>query len=125
MEAKVDFVAVDNPQANKLMFHMLAAFAEHESDLIRTRIKEALEAAKRRGVRLGTHGKPLAKTNRKQAKAFTLSLQPILENLHHQGIISLRSQAEALNQARIPTFRGGQWHKTSVYRVAQRLRGKG
>jgi hypothetical protein len=30
MESGVDFVAADNPHANKLMVHMLAVFAEHE-----------------------------------------------------------------------------------------------
>ncbi len=30
MEAGVDFVAVDNPHATKLLIHLLAAFAEHE-----------------------------------------------------------------------------------------------
>lgn len=34
MESKADFVAVDNPHANKLMIHMLAAFAEHEREMI-------------------------------------------------------------------------------------------
>jgi DNA invertase Pin-like site-specific DNA recombinase len=53
MESKADFVAVDNPYASKLMIHMLAAFAEHEREQISTRTKEALSAAKRRGVVLG------------------------------------------------------------------------
>ncbi len=34
MESGVEFIAVDNPHANKLMVHMLAAFAEHERDQI-------------------------------------------------------------------------------------------
>src|SRR3972149_7492216 len=34
MEAGVDFVAVDAPYANKLMLHILAAFAEHEAEMI-------------------------------------------------------------------------------------------
>jgi DNA invertase Pin-like site-specific DNA recombinase len=29
MESSVDFVAADNPHANKLTVHLLAAFAEH------------------------------------------------------------------------------------------------
>ncbi|WP_435357756.1 recombinase family protein [Emticicia sp. SJ17W-69] len=53
MESKVEFVAVDNPHANRLMLHLLAAFAEHEREQIRTRTKEAQKAAKKRGVILG------------------------------------------------------------------------
>src|SRR5262249_29400720 len=53
MESGVDFVAADNPHANKLMVHMLAAFAEHEREQISQRTKDALAAAKARGIRLG------------------------------------------------------------------------
>lgn len=49
MESGAEFVAVDNPHANKLMVHMLAAFAEHERDQISVRTVAALAAAKARG----------------------------------------------------------------------------
>ncbi len=54
MDAGVDFVAVDMPDANRLTVHIIAALAEHEARLISVRTKDALGAAKRRGVRLGT-----------------------------------------------------------------------
>ena len=53
MESGVEFVAVDNPHANKLTVHILAAVAQHEREMISQRTKDALAAAKRRGVRLG------------------------------------------------------------------------
>jgi DNA invertase Pin-like site-specific DNA recombinase len=56
MESGVDFVAADNPHANKLMVHLLAAFAEHEREQISQRTKDALAAAKARGARLGRNG---------------------------------------------------------------------
>src|SRR4051795_11943834 len=53
MESGVDFVAVDFPQANRLTVHILAAVAEHEREMIATRTKAALAAAKAHGRRLG------------------------------------------------------------------------
>src|SRR6516164_8225373 len=53
MESGVEFVAVDNPHANKLTVHILAAVAQHEREMIAQRTKAALAAAKKRGQVLG------------------------------------------------------------------------
>src|SRR6516165_10069055 len=53
MESGVEFVAVDNPHANKLTIHILAAVYQHEREMISERTKAALAAAKKRGQRLG------------------------------------------------------------------------
>ena len=53
MDSGVEFIAVDNPHANKLTVHILAAVAQHEREVIAQRTKDALQAAKARGVVLG------------------------------------------------------------------------
>ena len=53
MESGIEFVAVDNPHANKLTVHILAAVAQHEREAISERTKDALRAAKARGTKLG------------------------------------------------------------------------
>lgn len=53
MESGVEFVACDNPHANRFTIHILAAVAEHEAHLISERTIAALAAAKRRGKKLG------------------------------------------------------------------------
>jgi DNA invertase Pin-like site-specific DNA recombinase len=45
MDSGVEFVAVDNPHANKLTVHILAAVAQHEREMIAQRTKDALKAA--------------------------------------------------------------------------------
>src|SRR6476659_8403744 len=53
MDSGVEFVAVDNPHANKLTVHILAAVAQHEREIIGQRTRDALQAAKARGKKLG------------------------------------------------------------------------
>jgi DNA invertase Pin-like site-specific DNA recombinase len=122
MEAKADFVAVDNPHANKLMIHMLAAFAEHEREMISERTKSALSAAKARGVQLGKHGREvLSKQNREQAQAFAQSLRPIIEDMQRRGITTLRAIQGELNSRNIRTANNNQWHPQTVQRLLKRL----
>jgi DNA invertase Pin-like site-specific DNA recombinase len=87
MESGVDFVAADNPHANKLMVHMLAAFAEHEREQISQRTKDALAAAKARGIRLGRNGADrLAPANRAAAIERARRLAPVLAELQGAGL---------------------------------------
>jgi DNA invertase Pin-like site-specific DNA recombinase len=86
MEAGVAFIAADNPHANKLMIHMLAAFAEHERDQIRARTEAALAAAKARGVVLGRYGREvLSKQDHAKAVERARELAPLIIELRVRG----------------------------------------
>lgn len=89
MESRIDFKAVDNPHANKLMVHLLAAFAKHEREQISVWTKDVLGAAKRLGVQLGKHGKEiLSKINVTTAADFAVQMHPIIEELKAEGLLS-------------------------------------
>lgn len=123
MDSGVSFVAVDNPHANELILHIMAAFAQYERKAISTRTKEALQATKRRGVKLGKYGKDiLSQKNKEVADQFALGVESILEELKKEGIITIRAIRDELNRRNIPTFRSGEnkWHFTTVYNLLQR-----
>jgi DNA invertase Pin-like site-specific DNA recombinase len=123
MESGIDFVAADNPHANKLMVHMLAAFAEHEREQISQRTKDALAAAKARGIRLGRNGADrLAPTYRAEAMERARELAPVLAELRGAGM-SARRIAVELAARGIATPSGGRWHAQSVLRMIDRAGG--
>jgi DNA invertase Pin-like site-specific DNA recombinase len=125
VEAKVDFVAVDNPHANKLMVHMLAAFAEHERDMIAARTKAALASAKARGVKLGN---PRLADARMAARAALNSrasqhcanVFPIISAVRQSGITTYAGIAAVLEARGVQTDRGGRWHPTTVRNIERR-----
>jgi len=120
MESGVDFVAADNPHANKLMVHMLAAFAEHEREQISQRTKDALAAAKARGIRLGRNGADrLAPAYRAEAIERARQLAPVLAELRAAGM-SARQIAAELTARKIATPGGGRWHAQAVIRMIGR-----
>jgi DNA invertase Pin-like site-specific DNA recombinase len=121
MEGDVDFVAVDNPHANRLMIHLLAAFAEHERELISTRTKAALQAAAKRGVELGRNGKFLAVEYRRQAFARAEIMRPIIRDLTSAGHVSASDMAQRLNELGYRGPNGGMWYATSVRRLITRI----
>lgn len=123
LESNINFVACDNPHANKLTIHILSAVAEEERRLISMRTKAALAQAKLNGVRLGTNNLPASnaktalrarKIKSKIAHNFYKKLLPILETVKHQ---SLRKQADYLNSRKIETRQGSAWSAASIRRI--------
>jgi DNA invertase Pin-like site-specific DNA recombinase len=119
MDSGVEFVAVDNPHANRLTVHILAAVAEHERVMISERTKAALAAAKARGTQLGNprlaaaakRGVASVKAN---ARQFAANVLPIIEEIEQSGVTSHNAIAGKLNERRVPTARGGKWTHVQV-----------
>jgi DNA invertase Pin-like site-specific DNA recombinase len=127
MDAGVEFVAVDNPHANKFTVHVLSAAAQHEREQTSIRTRDALAAAKARGVKLGNPNPPRgdaagAKIAReavmRRARQFAEDLRPYIAAARSEGHTSLERIASYLTAQGVSTPRGGKrWTATAVARV--------
>jgi DNA invertase Pin-like site-specific DNA recombinase len=134
-DSGVRFLAADLPEANDLTVGIMALVAQQEREAISRRTKEALAAARARGVKLGNPngaaslrragkgGQALREVVTANADAFARDLQPVIAELRSGGATSLRDLAEALNDRGIQTRRGGKWHVSNVRNLLARLYG--
>jgi DNA invertase Pin-like site-specific DNA recombinase len=125
MDSNVEFIAADNPHANRLTVHILAAVAEHERTAISERTRAALQAAKHRGVKLGgprlaAARKASIKVRSEAADAFAANVRPIIKEIQASGVRSLRGVARALTARGIRSPRGRDWSDVQVAAVLRR-----
>jgi DNA invertase Pin-like site-specific DNA recombinase len=124
MESKVKFVAADLPEANELTIHIFAAFAQFEARRISERTKDALRAAKARGVVLGRAGptnlRPNVEQRTQAADEFADGLAPVLNGFMAANMTQL-AMVEQLNRLGIKAARGGSWSPTQLRRTLARI----
>ena len=99
--------------------------AEKERSLISTRTRQALLAAKARGVPLGNPRLHEARKNtvgavKAEADRYAANVLPIIREAQTAGARTLREIAEALNARGIATARGGQSYAQSVANILER-----
>lgn len=123
LESKVEFIAVDQPTKDRFIMHIFGAFAEEEARRISVRTKEALAAAKRRGVEIGATGKARATELKKAAAEKAESYRPLMLELLASGFTEYRALRDELNRRGVPSPGGGRWHLPNVFRLYRRLTG--
>jgi DNA invertase Pin-like site-specific DNA recombinase len=139
MESGVDFVACDNPHANRFTCHILASVAEFEAQQISDRTKAALASAKRRGIKLGS-SRPnhwagredrrragaqkgavaAGQVHREQAQDAYGDLYAVVLEARAKGQ-TLRQIAAQLNTEGHTTRNGRPWNQVQVLRVLRRV----
>ena len=131
-DAGIDFIAADMPEANRLTIGIMALVAEQEREAISKRTKEALAAAKVRGVQLGAYrdgnfvGRVGTSKDAKNASEARTALYrrrsaaklPMIKKVDPDNSLSLRGIAQKLNDMGVPTISGkGNWSANSVRRL--------
>jgi len=126
METGVPFVAADCPNDDRMMLQIRAVFAEEERRKISERTRQALAAARDRGVKLGSPvpasgSRAGVASLRAGADQFASNVLPVIESVRSAGCVSLQQIAVALSARGIRTARGGEWTATAVRRVLGRV----
>ena len=105
----------------KIYLNAFSLAAEIEKDLISRRTKSGLEAARRRGVKLGNPNLPrINKNTKKAADKFAETLRDIVTALVDQGQTQ-RQIMDSLSTAGIRTRQDCNWTLTTVQRLLKRL----
>ncbi len=131
MDEKVKFVCCDMPEANELTIHIFAAMAQHERKRISERIKEALDAKRRREPDWKP-GNPQNLTDEARQKAYESISRKAREakeirHAYHfirplrEQVVSYEKIATMLNKEGYRTRRGKKFRGWQVWNIYKRF----
>jgi DNA invertase Pin-like site-specific DNA recombinase len=127
LAARVRLVATDTPRVGRRALTLLRRVANRARDDASTRSRDALRAARRRGVHLGSPRPELGSRAgvaalRASADARAREIAPAIEEIRHSNPgASLRAIARVLDALGVPTARGGRWGPSGVRNALRRL----
>jgi DNA invertase Pin-like site-specific DNA recombinase len=131
MSKRVEFIVTSlGRQSDPFILHLYAALAEKERAMISERTKAGLQAAKRRGRKLGMDAKSKRAVKEISAKGAQANKDAALQRLEGSRWMieaalrdagSLRKAADLLNARGISSPAGGRWHAPSLLKASKRL----
>ena len=120
-DSSIQFKVAAMPDADNFQLGIYALLNQQEREQISTRTRNALAAAKARGVKLG-NPKNLENWNRTRkqaARKFADQHSNLIWSLRNKGR-TLREICEVLNDAGITTAKGAVFHPVQVTRILRR-----
>lgn len=118
-------VVAESPQATIFELHIRAVLNEETRRQISINTKNALKAARARGVRLGAPQENIKEISlaggmalKKKTEEFAINMidvMQIIKDRNHR--FNAQQYADDLNALNIKTYKGGKWSKGSVYRL--------
>lgn len=130
MLRRVEFIVTElGKQADPFVLHLFAALAEKERQLISSRTKAGLQAARSRGKALGAAARPASRAqlvaagaaSRARADEFARSERPHIRTAMADAGHNLTRAAALLNEAGRESAEGRPWDRRSVAAVVRRL----
>ena len=120
---KVSFKVATQPNADNFTLAIYAAIGMKERELISIRTKNALQALKKSGKRLGVAGsrniKKANEVKKQQACKFASKLKPVIQPLRNQGK-TYQQIANILNEMGCTTAQGKSFKPIQVSRIMDR-----
>lgn len=130
MVQQVEFIVTElGRQADPFVLHLYAALAEKERQLISSRTRAGLQAAKAKGKALGTANRKASSeqliragaASAARADEFAKTLRPHVRTAMADAGNSYTQAAALLNAAKQTTSEGKAWDRRSVAAVVRRL----
>ncbi len=123
---KVKFVIAELPAVNSVTIGIMAVLSQFERDAISLRTKQALAAAKARGVKLGNprlHEARTGDTSAARAKfkensdKYRVALLRSIRTAQNEGYITYQAIADRLNEMGVKSRRGGIIYPSTIARA--------
>lgn len=122
-------VVAESPQASIFELHIRAVLNEETRRQISINTKNALQAAKARGIKLGAPPKDIKRISqsggdatRRKAAEFSLGMAEVIQIVKGRNqCFDAEKYAEDLNALGILTYQRKKWSKGSVYRLMNNI----
>ena len=115
----VKFKCMDMPECDHFTISLFAVLAERERIIIAARVKSAMEAAKRRGVKLGgpnpERSVELMNAGARSAKdTYNKQILPVILEIKSAGVKTLQGIADSLNRRGYVSRRNNKFYPSTV-----------